>query len=135
MLHGYQAESELFRGFCDDLDDEEEEQKRRMAERAQRRTATASREPPAYAQPHISSSAPAEIRTVLEKEHEERRAARQRLLEKDERHQGYMESLVSGTGSSDGVGPAVSKEELEAHLRENGRAMRQETSDFVQTYR
>jgi hypothetical protein len=87
MLHGYQAESELFRGFCDDLDDEEEEQKRRMAERAQRRTATASREPPAYAQPHISSSAPAEIRTVLEKEHEERRAARQRLLEKDERHQ------------------------------------------------
>ena len=138
MLHGYQAESELFRecgGDDDDGEDEYQQHLRRMREINEQKQASSSRSGTraAYALPHSAPTAASDVRTVLEAEHEQRQDARQRLLEKEDRFQGYVEQLASGGQAEEG--PIVSRCELEAAMRESARAQGKESTEFVQSFR
>ena len=146
MLAGYQAESELFRGCGnddDDDDDEYQEHLRRMREIEARKLATASGDEPnaaastaraQYAEPHTAAAAAPAIRTALEAEHERRQEGRQRILEKEKRFGGYVDSIAGG-GLPAGDGPAISRSELDTQLRESARMQGKATNEFVQAFR
>ena len=136
MLHGYQAESELFRdGDDDDGEDEYQQHLRRMREIDERKQAEAVAKgaTKAATSPHCSPAIP-DVRTALESEHAQRQDARQRLLEKDGRFQGYLEQLASGEQKTEEA-PVVTRSELEAAMRENARDQGKEASEFVQAFR
>eukprot|EP00966_Prymnesium_polylepis_P019921 459132-Prymnesium_polylepis.1 len=96
--------------------------------------AAASTERARYAEPHTAAAAAPAIRTALETEHERRQEGRQRLLEKEKRFDGYVDSIVGG-GLPAEDGPAISRTELDAQMRESDRMQGKNTNELVQAFR
>ena len=135
-LHGYQAESELFRGGGCEQDDEEadyEEYQRRMRQAAKakapprRNNRTAPPPPPREPEPMSTQ-------ICLEKEHAARLEARARLEEREARvYAVFTSTLGNGDGAVQSSEP-VSLDEMREELRSNERANQADAVAFVGAY-
>ena len=141
MLTALELESAVFRGREEGVDSEEEEAfeehqrrqraaaKRRAAERQQKRKSAASA-------PAATSDTPAadrpRVRDQLECEHARRGEARERLIEREERLEGY---LVGDHSAEIAQQEALSSDEVRAALASNQRARDEDAALFVQSYR
>ena len=136
-MHGMQAESEIFRGAnCqaaveeEEADYEEYQRKMRAAARAKAPPAR-SRKPPPPSEPASNSMSTQEL---LEKEHAARVEARERLEEREQRLDEVVSKTLSGTNPGETSQP-LSVEELRGELKANERAMQNEATEFVASYR
>ena len=136
-MHGMQAESEIFRGAnCQAAAEEEEadyeEYQRKMRAAAKAKAPPArSRKPPPPSEPASNSMSTQEL---LEKEHAARVEARERLEEREQRLDEVVSKTLSGTNPGETSQP-LSVEELRGELKANERAMQNEATEFVASYR
>ena len=135
-MHSLQAESELFRGQCQNDDEEEafEEYQRKMRQAARDRQHSARRRAPqpaattsrASANPPISTS----VQEQLEREHASREAAHERRAAVELR----LEELTAASNSSAPSAP-ITAEELKTTLIESKRTEQLLSTEFVGAYR
>ena len=143
MLTALELESAVFRGREEGVDSEEEEAfeehqrrqraaaKRRAAERQQKRKSAASAPAATSDMPAAEADRP-RVRDQLECEHARRGEARERLIEREERIEGY---LVGDHSAEIAQQEALSSDEVRAALASNQRARDEDAALFVQSYR
>jgi len=131
-MHGLQAESEIFRrGTCGEDDDDEEayreyQRRQRMEKKAQQKP---TRPPAEVPQAPKQALAPTPVETLLAKEHDARTVAREHLVEREQRLQGYAEDAQGQ------LSEPMTAEDAGKQMAENQRAMQADTVEFVQSYR
>ena len=143
MLTALELESAVFRGREEGVDSEEEEAfeehqrlqrtaaKRRAAERQQNRKSAASAQAAPSDTPAAEMDRP-RVRDQLECEHVRRGEARERLIEREERIEGY---LIGDHSAEIAQHEALSSDEVRAALASNQRARDEDAALFVQSYR
>ena len=137
-MHSLAAESEIFRrGTANEGADEEEEDyaeyQRRMRLAAKQRTQQSKARAPKPTSATSASPVSGNVQTVLEKEHDDRVLARQRLEQREQRIDTTLNQCVGGQSSS-GSSEPISAEELRTTLQKQTVEHAAETTQFVQSW-
>ena len=133
-MHGMQAESEIFRGANCQAAAEEEEADYEEYQRKMRAAAKAKAPPVRSRKPPPPASNSMSTQELLEKEHAARVEARERLEDREQRLDEVVSKTLSGTNPGETSQP-LSVEELRGELKANERAMQNEATEFVASYR
>ena len=133
-MHGMQAESEIFRGANCQAAAEEEEADYEEYQRKMRAAAKAKAPPVRSRKPPPPASNSVSTQELLEKEHAARVEARERLEDREQRLDEVVSKTLSGTNPGETSQP-LSVEELRGELKANERAMQNEATEFVASYR